>query len=193
MESIAQSLDALLGPKGAKPQTLAKLRTTHHELARLLALGLKDVDISRATGYTQNRICILKKDPMFAELVSHYSAQRDASAVDMSARLRALALTSVEVMQERLEDDPDSMTMKELSTLAELGLDRTGFGKTTKVETSGTLTLQTLDQIKASIEKEHKGRVLPRNHRAEASDVIEGTAIVHSQTTSPQGVQGQGD
>lgn len=175
--SVAKELEHLLGPAGSMPSTtpIQKIRTPHHELARLLAMGLKDVEVSRATGYSQSRICILKQDPMFRELLAHYSANRDAAAADMSQRLQALSLSAVEELLERL-DDPEVMadvSMKDLRQIAEMGLDRTGYGKTTKLESSTTVRIQTLAEIKATIEREHRGRVLPRSERPDQGDCIE--------------------
>lgn len=194
MSSVAFDLAALVPERQAvKPPLLHKLRTTHHELARLLACGLKDVEISRMTGYSQSRICILKQDPMFKELVDSYMVARDASAIDFSSRLQALSMTAVEIMQERLEDEGDAVSFKDLRQIAEFGADRTGFGPTSKVESTSTLRVQTLEEIKASIEKEHRGRVISRNLRLEASEIIDGETVDHSAAEAPQGSESQGD
>lgn len=165
-------LDELLPKRKSVPQLLLKVRTTHHEIARLLALGLKDIDISRTLGYSQSRISILKNDPLFKELLDHYVTMRDGVVLNVGARLESMSVTALELIQERMLDDPESISMKDLQGIAELSLDRSGHGKTSTVNVN-TVSVQTLAEIKASIEQEHRGRVLPRNHRAE--DCIEAT------------------
>jgi hypothetical protein len=187
-------LGDILGPQAphGMPSVprVQKLRTTHHELARMLACGLKDVDISRVTGYSQSRICTLKKDPLFRELLSHYMANRDESAIDFSARLRQLSITAVDIMQEKLEDDSSDISMKDLRQVAEFGLDRTGMGKTMTVNSNVAVTHQTLAEIKASIEKEHKGRVLPRDQRLDSGVDVGAETIELAPTQAPEGSQG---
>lgn len=170
---MSAALDINLDEILAAPRApvIAKLRTTHHELARLLSLGLKDVEVSRVTGYSQAWISTLKTNPMFQELLSHYMAQRDEVVVDVGRRLQGLSITAIELMQEKLLDKGDSLTMKELAQVAELGLDRTGYGKTaTQVNVS--VPAATLDAIKAQVKAEHSGRVLSRNSQPQ---LIEGT------------------
>ena len=192
MNDLSLQLEELLGPKGSKPPPIAKLRTTHHELARLLALGLKDVDISRITGYSQSRICILKNDPLFKELLAHYMGMRDSVVVDVGARMQHLSVTALEIMQERLLDDPDGVTMKDLQSVAELTLDRTGYGTTTNVNVDSRVTVRTLDEIKAIVEKEHRGRVLPRGQGVEAGDTVR-EAEFHPQIEVSPGGEGEGN
>ena len=203
MTDLKFDLSSLLGEKtagagkrfadGRSTPAVQKLRTTHHELARMLAIGYKDVDVSRITGYSQSRICILKTDPMFKELLAHYGAERDSIVTDVGARLRGLSLTAMETLQERIEDDPDSVSINDLRRLAEMGLDRTGYGPTAKVESRSIVAVQTLEEIKAAIHKEHRGRVLSRNQSAEDCVDAEWTAVEPPQAEAPEGPGGPGD
>lgn len=203
MSDLKFDLSGLLGQKtagagvrfadGRSTPAVQKLRTTHHELARMLAIGYKDVDVARITGYSQSRICILKTDPMFQELLAHYSAQRDSIVTDVGARLRGLSLTAMETLQERIEDDPDSVSINDLRRLAEMGLDRTGYGPTAKVETRSVVAIQTLEEIKAAIHREHKGRVLSRDQGTEDCVDAEFTTIEPPQAEEAPGGSSPGD
>src|SRR5215204_6133202 len=69
-------IQALDGPRGANlPKMIQKLRSSHHALARCLATGMKPVQASLVTGYTQNRICLLQQDPSFRALMEEYKAE----------------------------------------------------------------------------------------------------------------------
>ena len=70
-----QEEDLILGnalpkrePEGAAK--LKKIRSSHHEAARLVALGKEPSEISLITGYTPARVIQLKHDPAFLELSS---------------------------------------------------------------------------------------------------------------------------
>ena len=107
-----------------KEPVVAKLRDGHHNLARLLAEGRKDVEVSAITGYSQVHICRLKSDPMFQELVGFYRTQVQGVFLDAHQRLATLGTTAVQVLQERLENEGDEMAIGVLVKVAEMALDR---------------------------------------------------------------------
>src|SRR5690606_32050564 len=45
--------------------SIQRLKTSHHHLARLVAEGRTDIEVSEITGYTPVRIRQLKADPAF--------------------------------------------------------------------------------------------------------------------------------
>src|SRR5688572_17892155 len=115
------------GPADPKAP-LARISAPHHMLARLVAEGKANATISAITGYTPGRIETLRHDPAFADLVAHYEGEIVKDSPDVTARVAHLALTAQELLQERLETDPDSFTKKELRDLMTTGLDRIGHG-----------------------------------------------------------------
>jgi hypothetical protein len=119
-------LDALNNPSplGSETPVIKRLRSQHHTLARLLSGGMKAVEASLVTGYSQSRISLLQKDPAFQELMSYYKGQAEECFVDVHKRLGDLGTAVVEELQERLEEDPEGFSHKELLAVAELALDR---------------------------------------------------------------------
>lgn len=126
--------DAMLEPVPAEVQPLKALRRSHHELAKLIAQGHKNVVISEISGYSLTRIQILKDDPQFKELVEHYTTVEDethlASRADFHERLAALGFDSIETLHQRLLDEPEAFAVGELLKVVEATADRTGHGKT---------------------------------------------------------------
>lgn len=178
----------------AKRQTpsILKTRSTHHEIARRMALGQKDVQIAREMGYSQSRLSLLKGDPMFAALVNDYAATRDEAVADIQSMLTNTSVTALAVLQERLEDDPDSITVQDLTKLSALGLDRIGFGATSKNVNLNVNSTASLDEIKARIREESLGRVLPRNQEPASGDVIALPAIEVAFSEAPPRSQSGG-
>lgn len=113
------------GAIGATTPSLTKLRSPHHNMARLLASGVKAVEVSAITGYSQSRISILQGDPAFQELVAYYRTQAAQVYVDVHVRLAELGTVGIEVLQERLDEQPESFGNRELMSLVELTMDRT--------------------------------------------------------------------
>lgn len=144
----------LRGKGDTQAPQIKQLREGHHRVARLLATGLKAVEVSAITGYTQCRISILKKDPAFSELLEFYREREDARTIDIQEMLGDLSATGLTILRERLEEDPDSISHKTLLDIAQLSLDRTGHGPVTKsANISVMLSQEDLDAIKSSNER----------------------------------------
>lgn len=108
--------------------SIARIRDSHHSLARLIADGVKDVDISAITGYSPSRISILKNDPAFSNLVEHYRRNRSEAFATVHERFVSLSKDAAEELQARLDEKPESFDNEELMELTKLAADRTGFG-----------------------------------------------------------------
>lgn len=102
--------------------TLASISFAHHQLARLVAQGLPNPEVSLLTGYSTAYISLLKGDPAFAELLAYYALQEEAKHVDVMERMRTLGLSTMDELQRRLAEEPDGWTKRELMELAELML-----------------------------------------------------------------------
>lgn len=109
-------------PVGSSPPTIASIRHSHHQLARLLAEGREQAEVALITGYSPSRISILKGDPAFAELLAYYAIQREQVFVDVMERMRALGLDSLEEIQARMNETPEKFSARELFELTELML-----------------------------------------------------------------------
>lgn len=119
-------------------QTLKTLRHTHHTIARLLCDGVSQAEISVIVGVSQSRISILKNDPAFNELLTHYAGTKARIQVDMWTRLAQLGVSSIEVLEERVLDNPDTIDSATLLKIVETISDRTGFPKQTNINVKTT-------------------------------------------------------
>jgi hypothetical protein len=88
--------------------TLKELRFSHHQLARLIAIGETPMRISLITGYAPGYIRSIQLDPTFAALVDHYSDARNEIMVDIKARMRDLGLDSLLILQKRLHEEQEA-------------------------------------------------------------------------------------
>jgi hypothetical protein len=102
--------------------TLTQIRYSHHQLARLLAEGRQQSDAALLTGYSPAYVSVLKDDPSFQELITHYAMQEEMHHVDVLERMKTLGLSTLDTLQTRLEEDSDSFTNRELMEQAELML-----------------------------------------------------------------------
>ena len=117
-------------PMGTKPPTVKRLSHAHHALARELARGASNVEAGLIAGYSESRVSILQDDPAFQELICYYSTQRELVFIDVLERMKALGLTTLEEIANRMEEAPEKFSPRELMELTELLLvkGRTGPG-----------------------------------------------------------------
>lgn len=184
------------GGNGVPTPKVQELRASHHKLAQTLAKGASNIEASEITGYSLGRIIQLKADPQFEELLSHYSTLDSAEFIDQETiirrRLADLSIDTLEVAHERLLDNPDSFSAKDLALLAELGLDRIGHGKQTKQEHEVTHKIDE-DQLR----RIREGRDAPAEVSPEDRQALVGLALfateLHPESQETQGESGSGD
>lgn len=121
------------GPSGAgAPAPVAKLRESHHALARILATGADHIEASAVSGYTPQRIGQLLNDPSFKDLLEVYRREANNAYADLHVRMAALADDTIEEIHDRLRDTPEQFDLHDLRETAKLVTDRIGYGPQTK-------------------------------------------------------------
>ena len=140
--------------------TIKRLKQIHHELARLIASGLSMAEVAASTGYSASRISILQKDPSFKGLVDHYKAHRDEIFCDVHKRMATLGLDAADELQERLETNPESFSVGQLTELMKATLDRGGFSPVQKTQSvSMSVTPEALAKIREKHAQATQGQV----------------------------------
>lgn len=139
---------------------LAKIRESHHALARLIASGLSNAECAEATGYSYNRVSMFRKDPAFQELVSKYQAEiheRFLSNQDeYYALLRKNQLQAERMISDHLDEADDTGELPGISTLLRIArdaADRTGYGKHT---TQTNVNVDFASQLEATMRRSGK-------------------------------------
>ena len=176
---------------GSKPPGIKTLRATHHRLAQCLAQGFSDAEASITTGYSPSRISILKNDPAFKDLLAFYSEKRAEVFVDVQARMAGFATAAVEVLQERLEDKPETFSNQDLNNLIKTTADRGGHSPVHKSENKTiVLDAKSLAEIKQKVEATQNGQIRRVNQAEESKRVqqlIEDRSKLSGDTSTPLG------
>lgn len=125
---IAGAVTVLDGPEDASSEArpLARLRDSHHQVARLLAHGLRPEQVSAQTGYSPSRLSTLQADTSFQELVSFYRTSRDEVRADVEAQMLLVARDAMQAWHERILDG-EPLDPQELREGAKVFFDRAGY------------------------------------------------------------------
>lgn len=130
-----------------------RIRATHHGIARDLAQNKSHLSISRTYGVHPNTVEVLLAAPAFQSLVEEYKKELAAgNEVEFSLpnKMRAAAHDSIDLLRERMATEPQSISTRELLSISETTLDRTGYGKvTTQVVQNTGLQSDELSRIKS--------------------------------------------
>lgn len=113
-------------PVGERP--LKRITNRHHALARQIAEGLKQTEAAAIMGYTEHHVSILMTDPSFQELVAFYRNNAARESRSNFDRLVELTGDASDVLLDRLENEPEKISVPQLMELVKLGADRTGLG-----------------------------------------------------------------
>lgn len=160
---------------GAPLRAIAKVKARHHEIARLIAAGAKDVEISEALGLSGGTLYRLRRSPAFQQLLFSYMAARDQEAISMSERIAHGAALALDRVSALLEDEDSQVSVGQLTSLTQMLLDRAGFNPTTKVQaTSVALTGEEILKMR-------------QQHAAHSATVVNGVVIRNEPPAGPAG------
>jgi hypothetical protein len=112
------------GPIATSRKPLTRISHSHHNLAQLIALGKEYEYISLVTGYSTTYIGVIQSDPLFAELLQYYRSVREMVFVDVVERMKVAALTTLDQLQESLEDEPERWSKREKMEFLKLCLEQ---------------------------------------------------------------------
>lgn len=120
--------------KGSVPPPVKRIRDRHHALARILASGKSEGEAAAITGYDISRVSILKNDPAFRELLAFYRDNVEAEYLSLHEQLAGIATDAAILLREKIEEEPEKLSVGQLLELTKMGADRTGHGPAQKVE-----------------------------------------------------------
>lgn len=127
-----------------EPVDLAKIRSRHHLMARLIAQGIyTDVQVAAMCNISTNRLSVLRGAPAFAELVAHYNNLQATIVPDVPQHLQDTALAALEEINERLEDPKlaRQIPVATLVQVSKLGFDRSNNGPSSTKRIDQRVTL----------------------------------------------------
>ena len=124
----------------AQKQRLAKLRDSHHHVARLVASGLTNLEVAARTGRSLAGVVNLKQAPAMIELIARYRSMIDESWKTAQDEYYELLLTNSMKAERQIADKLDeadergeTLPTRELIAISRDAADRTGYGKRSTV------------------------------------------------------------
>lgn len=132
-EEVAALPQGRQGESNTAFKAVERLKPRHHEIARLIATGMKETVIAELLTVSLGHLHRLKRSPAFQHLLAYYMAARDTETLTMRDRLEHAASLGLDKIQERMEDEDNPLPINQLKDIAFGLLDRAGFNPTTKI------------------------------------------------------------
>lgn len=125
----------------------------HHEIARRIVLGEKNVAIAEALNISPQTVCIVRNSPVVQEKISLMQGARDADTIDLSKEIKEIAPDALKLLKEiiRGEGDGKAASINLRAREANGMLARTGYGIPHRVQSENLhafITSEELRQIK---------------------------------------------
>ncbi len=127
-------------PTGQEPkQSIRFVQERHREIARRDVLGQKPQQIAAELEISECRLSIIRNSSMYIAMRDELSALADKEAADINGRIRKLLPRSVDVLDHVLQEATNPFNEKLQVKVAQDIMDRTGFGRETKVTQDGEI------------------------------------------------------
>lgn len=110
---------------------------------------MREAEASLVTGYSPSRISILKADPQFQQLMAYYAdiGASEEVVADLRKRMHNLGADALEVVQARINDDPDSISTALLRDIIKDMADRTGYAPPRAVGAATQININVADAM----------------------------------------------
>lgn len=142
--------DARFGSVVAKKQwQVGQLWDLHHEVIRMLLLGMKQCDIAERLGITDCQVSKIKNSQIVQDRLSLMRAARDVQTVDISRDILDVAPRALKLLKNIVnnEDEGRQANIGLRTKVAESLLDRAGFGAVKKMQSESSHTFYNADEI----------------------------------------------
>ena len=119
----------------------------HHEIVRLLVLGMKNVEICKILHVSQPMVSYVRNSKIVKDNLAIMRAARDADTIDVARDIREKAPKALALLERIIDDEGETYPMSLAAKTAESWLDRAGHGAIKTVKVAGAVAHFTAEEI----------------------------------------------
>lgn len=139
------------GPPEQRRYTLQHMWEKHHQMARLLLLGLNNIEVAEALNCSPQNVSDVRNSPVFQEKMLALRGQADHKVVNIAAVLAGDSPKSVSLLQ-GIRDGELTEDIRLRAQVAQDLLDRAGHSKIVRSDSHVSVThldAEAIDRIKS--------------------------------------------
>lgn len=123
------------------------INARHHEVARMVVLGFKDIDIAKILGVSTRMVQYTKASPKIKEQMHYLMGAEDKKTVDVAVQIKEYAPKCLKVLQNIIDDDGASDHLRSKNALALMAI--AGHSPTKQINVAHAhLSVDQIDRIK---------------------------------------------
>lgn len=134
-------------PSGKVAQTyrVTEMTDKHHEVARLLLLGLTNKEVASETSLSRDHVSTIRRSPVVKEQLTILRSVRDRESVDIAVQIQNALPRCIEYLTETIDGDgiSDALKSKNAFNLLSMG----GHGPSKNLNVKSTHAILTADDI----------------------------------------------
>lgn len=145
---------------GTGQYEIQDLNARHHEIIRLLSLGLRNTEIADALRISPVTVSYVRNSELGRKKLDELMGRIDDNVVDLQQRMKVLAPTALDTLEDLMHSRETSSAVR--ANIAKDLLDRAGHAAVKRVETiSALLTAEDIEHLKQKArEHSHYGPVV---------------------------------
>lgn len=128
-----------------KTQIVKEMNERHHEIARMVLLGYKNVEIAKMLNISKEFVCAVRNAPPVKEQVAILKGVRDAETVDIAKQIQETLPACIAYLQGTVGDDDISDGIRSRNSLSLLAIG--GHGPSKNVNVKGVHAVLTAEDI----------------------------------------------
>jgi len=121
----------------------------HHEIVRLLVLGMSNKDICKILGVSAPMVSYTRNSKVVKDKLAIMRAARDADTIDIAKDIQTKAPKALALLYDIIEDHGETYGMPLAAKTAESWLDRAGHAPVKSVQFAGMVAHLTAEEINA--------------------------------------------
>lgn len=134
-------------PSGKKARTyrVSEMSDKHHEVARLLLLGMDNQEVGKLVGMAPEYISTIRHSPVVKEQLAILRAVRDRECVDVAVQIQEALPKCVEYLTETITGEDISASLKSKNAFGLLSIG--GYGASRNVTVNATHAILSAEDI----------------------------------------------
>jgi len=160
---LIETTDRRFNPEGNQNYDICHMWASHHEIKRLLLLGMNNQNISRLLNCTPQTVSNVRNNPIVLRELEEMEKQRDTEAVTIGERIMKQVPLAVRVLEKSMEAaenaDEEQTQIRGLGVRSATTILDHAHPKTTK--TVGVQAFMSLDRIREIQEKVKQRKLHP--------------------------------
>lgn len=108
-------------PQGNRKYQISDMHEVHHEITRLILIGMKDIDIATHLGVTPAMVSYTRNSAIVRRQLDLLTSVRDIDAIDIAKDIKNLLPKAVKVLEETLDSQNASLRLKAAADVLDRG------------------------------------------------------------------------